>query len=94
MSLMYICAGFGFDRGTKPAEGEKLIDGEDIPGDEAGPVKFTHDPRLVLPSHLYHSPNQVLSYIRSLRCPTLLVMAGKYLFILISKLITERCKMM
>lgn len=47
------------------ARSVKLADSENFPGysdilnQELGPVQFTHDPRLLLPSYIYHTDDQV-----------------------------------
>ncbi len=46
-------------RGTKVAGTENSPEYEDIVSSTAGPLQFTHDPRLVLPSYVYHSEEQV-----------------------------------
>ena len=62
-SISYEAAKAIVSRGTKPAEEDRRVDMDDISGDEVGPVKFTHDPKLVLPSYLYHTPSQVSSSV-------------------------------
>ncbi len=44
----------------------------------SGPVRFRHDPRLVLPTWQYHTAEQVLSYADGITARTLLIGAGKY----------------
>lgn len=43
--------------------------------EESGPVCFRHDKRLVLPSYLYHTDDQVMSYMDSITAQTLLISA-------------------
>lgn len=48
---------------------------EDVTTDGV-PVKFRHDPRLVLPTFHYHTPDQVQSYIDGITVKTLLILGG------------------
>lgn len=50
---------------------------EDVAEESAGPLKFRHDQRLVLPSLFYHTKEQVYSYFDHLQAQTLLITAGK-----------------
>lgn len=50
---------------------------DDVTEEEAGPVRFRHDPRLVLPTFQYHTAEQVLSYVDNIKASTLLVSGGK-----------------
>lgn len=50
-------------------------EGPDTLPTDAFPVRFRHDTRLTLPSHMYLSPRQVLGYTKSIEAPTLLITA-------------------
>lgn len=52
-------------------------DYQDLRDESLGPVSFRHDKRLVLPSYLYHSDDQVMSYVHSITAHTLLVTGSK-----------------
>ncbi len=44
-------------------------------GVDPGPVRFRYDPRLMLPSHVYMTDEQVEGFVHALTCPTLLITA-------------------
>lgn len=50
-------------------------DGEHITDEAAGPLRFRHDQRLVLPSYNYHTNDHVTAYLQALQAETLLVSA-------------------
>lgn len=58
---------------ASPSAGEQE---EDVTT-EGVPVKFRHDPRLVLPTFQYHTPDQVQSYIDGIAVKTLLIIGGR-----------------
>lgn len=48
---------------------------EDTCHESSEPLRFRHDPRLVLPSHMYHSDEHVLSYLTNITAKTMLILA-------------------
>jgi len=45
----------------------------DYPANYTGPVKFIHDPQILLPSSSYLTEEQIFSFFSSIECPTLLI---------------------
>ena len=86
-SLLYCALHTIFDRGTRlqnadgtlPDPLTQLDQGEDIIDESTGPLRFRHDPRLVLASTTYHTKEQVLNYFTAIQAQTLLILAGTIL---------------
>ncbi|RYG66539.1 hypothetical protein EON64_09545 [archaeon] len=64
-------------RRLEQGQAEKGGEYADLGEVSEGPVCFRHDKRLVLPSYMYHSEEQVMSYVHALTSKTLLVTGSK-----------------
>lgn len=65
-----------YSRSVVSADFPELAD-EPEAGNVPGRVRFRHDPRLMVPSDTYFTPEQSNAMVAAIKCPVMLMNAGE-----------------